>query len=131
MNNTYVPTNGMIHTAMEGLRLVESGKVTPDDIPVEVPEYSKKIADGQPIALADVASIVSHLFTNVSNRKKGWDDPENLTNKRINWQLQGGCQAFKWSHDIVAEAISNGELSEEEVPGYVTPEAFAARGGQY
>jgi hypothetical protein len=131
MSKEYFPPNGAVHTAKEGLRLVAEGKVSEGGVAVDVPDYSEKIANAQPVGIQDVSKIVSHLLTNVSNRKKGWDEPENLSNSRINWQLQGGCQAFEWSHKAVAEAIESGDIVAEDIPGYITPEEFSARGGCY
>ena len=131
MINTYTPTNGMLHVAKEGLGFVENGKVSSNGIPVEVPEYSKKIAAGDDIDIKDATEIFSHLLNNMSQRRPGWDNPENLTNERIVWQLQGGCQAFKWSHDIVQQGIDDGIIKAESIPNYITPEEFISSGRCY
>lgn len=122
---------GMIHSAKESIELVNGGRVNPDGVEVILPEYTNKIANGEEVTLKDATSIVSFLLSNIRNRKHGWEDPANLSNERIMWQAQGGCQAFKWSHDIVDNAIKSGELSQSDVANYVSPDEFLSNGGCY
>lgn len=117
--------------ALEATNFVAQGRVNPDGIEVFLPAYTKKIIDGDDLTTREVADIISFLFTNIRTRKQGWENPENLSNERIMWQAQGGCQSFKWSHDIVEAAIKSGEISQAEVDNYISPEEFISNGGSY
>lgn len=131
-SNKYAPTEDMSHQARYALSLIEQGKVQDAGMPVQQKEYTKKIADGQPVTIDEVKEIFFFLFDNKHYRKQGWDLPENLTNARIMWQSQGGCPAFPWSHKIIQEAYELGEIPLNGLgPDYITPEQFLANGEQY
>lgn len=132
LNQSYVPTEDIVHQVREAKKLVDAGLAKSDGMPVEVKGYVDDILSGASIKLDDVKDIFLFLFTVRRFRSHGWELPENLSNARIMWQLHGGDPAFKWSHKIVQDAIDNGAIPLAGLgPDYITPEKYLANGEQY
>jgi hypothetical protein len=127
----YIVNDGMVHAANEAIKLVKDGFKKSDGTEIVLESYTEKIANREPLSINDATKIVSHLLSNLTDRKHGWELMENMSDKRIMWQAQGGCQAFKWSHDIVQAKVDAGELDPKDVPNYVTPQEFLSYGGCY
>jgi hypothetical protein len=131
-NQSYAPTEDIVHQIREAKKLVDQGLAKPDGMPVEVKSYVDTILNGGSIKIDDVKDMFLFLFTVRRFRAHGWELPENLSNARIMWQLHGGDPGFRWSHNIVQEAIDNGDIPLAGLgPEYLTPEQYAANGEQY
>lgn len=131
-NKTYYPTEEVVHQMREAKKLFDGGLAKPEGMPVEVKDYMLSILNGSEISLENVKDMFLLLFAIRKMRVRGWELPENLTNARIVWQLHGGDPAFKWSHEIIQEAIDNGAIPIQGLgPDYLTPEEYLARGEQY
>lgn len=123
----YTPDRHMSMAAKEGIGYIEQGLVDQDSgFPVTAKEYNYKLANGESLTLDEVKDVFSFFFKNQKLRNGDFCAVP-PSNPRIQWQANGSCDAYGWSHKIVQDAIDAGELTVESLgdlsgtfPGYIT-----------